>query len=58
MFPFLGHVVTFAGTGSGIVALILVPAALLVVTELVAIVSAVRDSPDWKTIETGADNED
>jgi len=56
--PFLGHVVTFAGTGYGIVALVLVPAALLVVTELVAIVRAVRASPDWRGGETDGDAEE
>lgn len=40
--PLLGHAVTFASSRYGVVVLILVPAALLILTELVTIVRAAR----------------
>lgn len=40
--PLLGHAVTFASSGYGVILLIVVPAALLILTELVTIVRAVR----------------
>lgn len=40
--PLLGHAVSFASSGYGVVLLVVVPAALLILTELVTIVRAVR----------------
>lgn len=53
--PSIGRVVTFAGTSYGLVALVIIPSALLILSELVNIGQLIRKSREEPTLADGGE---
>jgi signal peptidase len=55
--PWIGRVLTFAGTRNGLIAMVIVPSALLILSELVNIGSILRGSEEEPTMVDGSHQE-
>ena len=55
--PIIGRAIAFAGTSAGLLALVIVPSALLILSELATIGSQIRNSGDESPLVDGTQND-